>query len=207
MPRSAPLTLEIPLRAYFELCKPRVVLLLVFTAMVGMFMATPGMVPLDILILGNLGIALTASGAAAINHVLDRYIDAKMGRTHGRPLPAGQIAPRQAMAFALVLAALGIGILALGVNLLTAFLTFASLIGYAFIYTLYLKWATPQNIVIGGVAGAAPPVLGWTAVTGSLDPHALLLFLIIFVWTPPHFWALAIHRREEYAAAGVPMLP
>jgi heme o synthase len=194
-------------RDYLELCKPRVVALIVFTAVVGMFLATPGMVPWGPLVFGTLGIGLAASSAAAINHLLDRRIDAAMARTRHRPLPAGHLEPRRALVFALVLGALAMAVLGLLVNPLTALLTFSSLIGYAVIYTAFLKRATPQNIVIGGAAGAAPPVLGWTAVTGQVDPHALLLFLIIFVWTPPHFWALAIHRRDEYAKAEIPMLP
>jgi heme o synthase len=194
-------------RDYLELCKPRVVALIVFTAVVGMFLATPGMVPWGPLVFGTLGIGLAASSAAAINHLLDRRIDAAMARTRHRPLPAGHLEPRRALVFALVLGALAMAVLGLLVNPLTALLTFSSLIGYAVIYTAFLKRATPQNIVIGGAAGAAPPVLGWTAVTGQVDPHALLLFLIVFVWTPPHFWALAIHRRDEYAKAEIPMLP
>jgi protoheme IX farnesyltransferase len=198
---------SVPWREYLELCKPRVVMLLVFTAIVGMFLATPGMVPADILIFGAAGIGLTACAAAAINHVVDQRADAIMARTRHRPLPTGQVSAPQALVFAALLGTAGMALLAGLVNGLTAALTFCSLIGYAVVYTLYLKRATPQNIVIGGAAGAAPPVLGWTAVTGHLDPHALLLFLIIFVWTPPHFWSLAIHRREDYANAGIPMLP
>ncbi len=192
---------------YLELCKPRVVALIVFTAVVGMFLAVPGLPPLEALVAGTIGIALAAASAAAINHLLDRRIDAVMVRTRHRPLPSGHLSERQVLAFSLVLAALSMMLLTVLVNPLTAALTFASLIAYAVIYTVWLKRATPQNIVIGGAAGAAPPVLGWTAVTGSVDPHALLLFLIIFVWTPPHFWALAIHRREDYAAVDIPMLP
>jgi len=189
------------------LCKIKVVALIVFTAVVGMFLATPGAVPLDVLVFGTLGIGLMAASAAAINHLVDRRIDAEMARTRHRPLPTGHVNPRQCLAFAMAIGTLGMAMLYLFVNPLTAWLTLFALVGYAVIYTLYLKRATPQNIVIGGAAGAAPPVLGWTAVTGTLDPHALLLFLIIFVWTPPHFWALAIHRRNEYAAVDVPMLP
>ncbi len=200
-------TLREHLADYLELCKPKVVSLIVFTAIVGMFLATPGMVPLNVLFLGSLGIALAASSAAAINHVLDRRLDEKMTRTRNRPLPTGHVTRTGALLFAFVLASVSMTILVWRVNLLTAILTFVSLIGYAVVYTVYLKHATPQNIVIGGAAGAAPPVLGWTAVTGSVDAHALLLFLIIFVWTPPHFWSLAIHRRDDYARAGVPMLP
>ena len=194
-------------RDYAELCKPRVVGLIVFTAVIGMFLATPGAVPLAILIPATLGIALAAGSAAAINHVAEHRIDALMARTKNRPLPQGGLNRTQALTFALLIGALAMVLLVAFVNVLTAVLTFASLIGYAVVYTMYLKYATPQNIVIGGAAGAAPPVLGWTAVTGQVDPHALLLFLIIFAWTPPHFWALAIYRREEYAKAQIPMLP
>jgi len=196
-------------KSYLGLCKLRVVALIASTAMVGMFLATvpPGMVPLDVLVFGNLGIGMAASAAAAINHVLDAREDAKMTRTSGRPLPQGQINERNALLFAVVLGALSMVILVLLVNPLTAVLTFLSLVGYAVVYTMYLKRATSQNIVIGGAAGAAPPILGWTALTDRLDPHALLLFLIIFIWTPPHFWALAIHRRDEYAKVDIPMLP
>ncbi len=194
-------------RQYFELTKPRVVALIVFTAIVGMFLAVPGLPPLRESVLGFLGIWLAASSAAAINQLLDARIDARMARTSWRPIVVGQITPTRALIFALVLGALSMLILVLWVNVLTAALTFASLIGYAVIYTVFLKRATPQNIVIGGIAGAAPPALGWAAITGTLDPHALLLVLIIFVWTPPHFWALAIFRRDDYARAMVPMLP
>jgi protoheme IX farnesyltransferase len=194
-------------RDYYELGKPRVVLLIVFTAVVGMLLATPELPPWDAFVFGTLGIGLAASSAAAINHVLDRRFDAQMARTQNRPIPTGHQSGQRALTYALVLGALSMGILAVCVNVLTALLTFASLIGYAVIYTVWLKHATPQNIVIGGAAGAAPPVLGWAAVTATIDPHALLLFLIIFTWTPPHFWALAIARREEYARAGIPMLP
>lgn len=192
---------------YYELCKPRVVMLIVFTAIVGMFLATPGMVPLSTLIYATVGIGLAASSAAAINQIVDQRIDAGMRRTSKRPLPTGHLSNRQALSFALVLGVISMLILVYLVNPLTALLTLFSLIGYAVIYTMFLKRATPQNIVIGGAAGAAPPVLGWTAVTGTLDPNSLLLFLIIFTWTPPHFWALAIHRREEYAKVDIPMLP
>jgi protoheme IX farnesyltransferase len=194
-------------RDYFELTKPRVVALIVLTAVVGTLLAACGLPPLDALIFGNLGIALSAAAAAAINHVLDRRIDALMARTRKRPLPSGHLAPTQALAFALLLALTSMVILVAFVNVLTAALTFASLIVYAVVYTVWLKRATPQNIVIGGAAGAAPPVLGWVAVTNHIDPHALLLFLIIFAWTPPHFWALAIARRHDYAKADIPMLP
>ena len=195
------------LKQYWSLTKPRVVALIVFTAVIGMFLAVPGLPPLRASLLGTLGIWLAASSAAAINQILDSRIDAQMARTAWRPLVAGTLTPRQALVFALVLGALAMAVLLLWVNPLTALLTFASLIGYAVIYTVYLKRATPQNIVIGGIAGAAPPALGWVAVTGQLHPHALLLVLIIFVWTPPHFWALAIFRRDDYARAMVPMLP
>ncbi|KPK40646.1 MAG: protoheme IX farnesyltransferase [Gammaproteobacteria bacterium SG8_47] len=194
-------------RDYYELCKPRVVALIVFTAIVGMFLATPGMVPWSALVFGTIGIGLSAASAACINQLVEQQVDSIMLRTSRRPLPAGTLGPRQAIVFAAIIGVLGLGILVLLVNPLTAALTFASLIGYAVIYTLFLKRATPQNIVIGGAAGAAPPVLGWTAVTGQVDPHSLLLFLIIFAWTPPHFWALAIARREEYAKVDIPMLP
>ncbi len=194
-------------RDYFELTKPRVVSLIVFTAVVGMFLAVPGMPPWPALLWGTTGIALASASAAAINHVLDRRIDAEMARTRHRPLPQGTVSEAYALSFAFVLGAGSMLILALLVNPLTAILTFFSLIGYAIIYTIWLKRATPQNIVIGGAAGAAPPVLGWTSVTGEVHADALLLFLIIFVWTPPHFWALAIARRDEYARVGIPMLP
>jgi heme o synthase len=194
-------------RDYFEITKPRVVALIVLTAVVGTLLASRGLPPLDALIFGNLGIALSAASAAAINHILDRRIDARMARTRKRPLPSGHLAPAQALAFALLLGLISMVILVAFVNLLTAALTFASLIVYAVVYTVWLKRATPQNIVIGGAAGAAPPVLGWVAVTNHVDPQALLLFLIIFAWTPPHFWALAIARRHDYAKADIPMLP
>jgi protoheme IX farnesyltransferase len=194
-------------RDYLELCKPKVVALIVFTAIVGMLLAVPGLPPLDAVIFGTLGIGLASGSAAAINHVVDQKIDAIMGRTHNRPIPQGAMKSRDALIFALAIGAISMAILIMWVNVLTAALTFFSLIGYAVIYTMYLKRATPQNIVIGGAAGAAPPLLGWTAVTGSVDPGALLLFLIIFTWTPPHFWALAIHRADDYKKVGMPMLP
>lgn len=194
-------------RDYYELGKPRVVMLIMITAVAGMFLATPSFPPVNALIFGTLGIALAASAAAAVNHVLDQRFDEQMARTRNRPLPTGHVTQRQALSYAAVLAVLSMVMLWAGVNPLTAILTFCSLIGYAVVYTVWLKHATPQNIVIGGAAGAAPPVLGWSAVTNSVDPHALLLFLIIFTWTPPHFWALAIARRDEYAKAGIPMLP
>ena len=194
-------------RDYYELCKPGVVALMILTSVIGMFLAVPGMVPVDVLIWGNLGIALCAGSAATVNHLVDRHVDLKMARTFNRPVAKGRIAPHNAILFAAVLGGLGLAILLLLVNAVTAWLTLASLIGYAFIYTLFLKRATPQNIVIGGLAGAAPPLLGWTAVTGQIDGHGLLLVLIIFAWTPPHFWALAVHRKDEYAQAKIPMLP
>ena len=192
---------------YYALTKPGVVKLLVFTAIVGMLLAQPGMIPLNILLFASVGIGLASACGATLNHVLDQRLDAKMARTRHRPLPAGRIDERDAIAFALVLGLAGICILVLLVNPLTAALTFLSVVGYALVYTVYLKRATPQNIVIGGAAGAAPPVLGWTAVTNEISGYALLLFLIIFTWTPPHFWALAVARKDDYAHAGVPMLP
>jgi heme o synthase len=194
-------------RDYKELTKPNVVALMILTSIIGMFMAVPGMVPLQALVLGNLGIALVAGAAAAVNHLVDQRVDQHMARTRNRPMAKGRIGSLQAGVFAAVLGGLGMAILLLWVNALTAWLTLASLLGYAVVYTMFLKRATPQNIVIGGLAGAAPPLLGWTAVTGQVDGHALLLALIIFAWTPPHFWALAIHRKEEYAAVDIPMLP
>ncbi len=194
-------------RDYKELTKPNVVALMILTSIIGMFMAVPGMVPLDILVLGNLGIAMVAGAAAAVNHLVDQRVDQNMARTRNRPLAQGRISTLQATLFALVLGGVGLAILLIWINPVTAWLTLASLVGYAFVYTMFLKRATPQNIVIGGLAGAAPPLLGWTAVTGQVDGHALLLALIIFAWTPPHFWALAIHRKEEYAAVDIPMLP
>jgi protoheme IX farnesyltransferase len=194
-------------RDFYELGKPRVVLLIVFTAVVGMFLAAPGWPSLSALVFGTLGIGLAASSAAAINHVLDRRFDEQMARTQARPIPTGHVTARGALTYAIVLGSISMLLLIVCVNVLTAALTFCSLIGYAIVYTVWLKHATPQNIVIGGAAGAAPPVLGWTAVTGDVHAHALLLFLIIFTWTPPHFWALAIARREEYSRAGIPMLP
>ena len=194
-------------RDYFELTKPKVVTLITFTAMVGMFLSTRSVVPWEILIFGSLGIALVAGAAAAINHLVDQRIDTIMARTQRRPLPRGQLDSRQVLIFASCIGAVGMAMLFAFTNVLCALLTFASLIGYAVVYTMYLKRATPQNIVIGGAAGAAPPLLGWVAVTGQVDPGALLLFLIIFAWTPPHFWALAIHRCADYAEAEVPMLP
>ncbi len=194
-------------RRYYELTKPRIVALITFTAIVGTLLASPGWPPFRALAWGTLGIALASGCAAAINHVLDRRFDEQMARTRSRPLPTHQLTERKALIFAAVLGVTAMTVLAFLVNLLTAALTFAGLIGYAVIYTAWLKHATSQNIVIGGAAGAVPPVLGWAAVTNHVDPNALLLFLIIFVWTPPHFWALAIARKDEYARAGIPMLP
>nr|WP_199740785.1 heme o synthase [Legionella septentrionalis] len=194
-------------RDYLELCKPRVVALMLLTVVVGMYLATPGWVPVATLISALLGIGLCAGSAAAINHLVDKRIDAMMARTKKRPIAHGRISVKEAFLFACVLGVGGLVILILFVNRLTAVLTFVSLIGYAGVYTGYLKRATPQNIVIGGLAGAAPPLLGWTAVTNQLDPQALLLVLIIFTWTPPHFWALAIYRFEDYRHAEIPMLP
>ena len=192
---------------YLELCKPRVVALMLLTSVIGMLLATPDMVPWKIMLLGNLGIALCAGSAAAINHIVDRHIDQKMHRTARRPIAKGRVKPQQALLFAIVIGAIGMAILLVFINSVTAWLTLASLLGYALMYTLFLKRATPQNIVIGGVAGAAPPLLGWTAVTGEIHAYGLLLVLIIFAWTPPHFWALAVHRKDEYASADIPMLP
>lgn len=194
-------------RDYLTLTKPRVVAVMVLTSMVGMLLARPVLPSIELFILANLGIGLSASGAAAINHVVDRHIDAIMGRTKHRPVSDGTVSPLNALLFASIIGSTGLTILVIWANLLTALLTFASIIGYAVIYTLYLKRATPQNIVIGGIAGAAPPLLGWVAVTGSVDPNSLLLVAVIFAWTPPHFWALCIARKSEYAEAGVPMLP
>ena len=205
--RSESLANPLDWRDYYELTKPRVVLLIVFTAIVGMFLAVPGLPALVPLIVGSLGIGLAASSAAVINHVLDARIDINMSRTRARPLPQGRVSEGQAFMFAFVLCVASMLMLWLLVNPLTAILTFISLIGYAVVYTAYLKRATSQNIVIGGAAGAAPPILGWTAVTGEITSGALLLFLIVFVWTPPHFWALAIAKKDDYARVGIPMLP
>ena len=194
-------------RDYLELTKPRVVVMMLLTSLVGMFLATRAGVPWTVLVFGNLGIGLCAGGAAAVNHVVDRRIDAVMARTHKRPLAEGRVSPLAALSFALLLSVSGLALLLAFTNALAAWLTLASLLGYAIIYTGFLKRATPQNIVIGGLAGAAPPLLGWGAVTGQVTAEPLLLALIIFAWTPPHFWALAIHRKEEYAKAQIPMLP
>jgi len=192
---------------YYELTKPRVVILIVFCGIVGMFLATPSIPSLSILVFGTLGIGLSASSAAVINHVLDVKIDMKMSRTKTRPLPQGRLSEKKALIFSTILCIASMTILIIFINTLTAILTFFSLVGYAIIYTVFLKRATPQNIVIGGAAGAAPPVLGWTAVTGEIHSNALILFLIIFLWTPPHFWALAIAKKEDYENANIPMLP
>ncbi|CAI8298791.1 MAG: Protoheme IX farnesyltransferase [Gammaproteobacteria bacterium] len=194
-------------RDYLTLTKPRVVAVLVLTSMVGMLLARPVLPSVELFILANLGIGLAASAAAAVNHVVDRRIDALMSRTKHRPVSEGKVSPTNALLFAFALGVTGLGILVIVANPLTALLTFASIIGYAVIYTLYLKRATPQNIVIGGLAGAAPPLLGWVAVTNTIDPYALLLVAIIFAWTPPHFWALCIAKKDDYATADVPMLP
>ena len=202
---------EIALRAtwhdYLEMCKPRVVVLMLLCAVVGMFLATPRAVPLDLVLYASLGIALVAGSAAVVNHVADQHIDAKMARTESRPVATGRVTNSQAMIFSAITGVLGIALLWFLVNPLTAWLNLGSWVGYGLIYTLYLKRATSQNIVIGGLFGAAPPLFGWTAVTNSIDPGGLLLVLIIFAWTPPHFWALALERKDEYADVGMPMLP
>src|SRR6056300_1482658 len=195
------------IKNYYELCKPNVVLMMLITALVGSLLASKTLAPLSLIALAMIGIGLCASSAAAINQIIDRKVDANMNRTENRPIPLGEVSPLNAPIFPLVLGSFGVLILVLYVNALTAMLTLASLIGYAFIYTVYLKRATPQNIVIGGLAGAAPPLLGWTSITNSIDAYALLLVLIIFIWTPPHFWALAIYRKDEYAKESIPMLP
>lgn len=192
---------------FLALCKPRVTLLIVFTAMIGMFLATPSMVPLNILLAATIGIGMASGAAAAFNCLVEQAIDAKMARTRGRPLPTGQVTSKQTFIFATIMACIGLGILYVFVNPLTMWLTLATFVGYAIIYTIFLKPATPLNIVIGGLSGAMPPALGWAAVTGSVSPEAWILVLIIFAWTPPHFWALALYRREEYAKSGLPMLP
>lgn len=194
-------------RDYLEMCKPRVVLLMLLCVLVGMFLATPGAVAWDILVFGNLGVALVAGSAAALNHLLDATIDARMARTHNRPVAQGRVSNLQGAIFIGITGISGVAILALLVNPLTAWLNIASWIGYGVIYSVYLKRATPQNIVIGGLFGAAPPLFGWTAVTGTIEPGGILLVLIIFAWTPPHFWALAIDRIEDYRKVDVPMLP
>ena len=194
-------------REFLALTKPRVVSLVVFTAVIGMFLATPGLPPLSAVLFGTIGIALVAGAAAAINCLVEQKIDALMMRTRRRPLPSGDLTSLQALVFAALIGGMGLGLLHHGVNPLTMWLTLATFVGYAVIYTVLLKPATPQNIVIGGASGAMPPVLGWAAVTGDVAPEALLLFLIIFVWTPPHFWALSLYRARDYAKAGLPMLP
>jgi len=194
-------------RDYYEITKPRVVALLVLTALVGMCLSVPGAIPWQILIPAMLGIGFLSSAAAAINHIVDERIDSIMGRTYNRPVATGRIDPKDATIFAMMLAVTGFAVLYSFVNPLTAWLTFAGLVGYSFIYTMYLKRATPQNITIGGLAGAIPPLLGWTAMTNEIHANALLLVLLIFTWTPPHFWALAIHRKEDYAKVNIPMLP
>src|SRR5210317_1710746 len=195
------------IKNYYELCKPNVVLMMLITALVGSLLASKTLAPLSLIAFAMLGIGLCASSAAAINQIIDRKADANMNRTENRPIPQGEVSPVNASIFAFILGSLGATILVIYVNTLTALLTLASLIGYAFVYTVYLKRATPQNIVIGGLAGAAPPLLGWAAISNTVDPYALLLVLIIFVWTPPHFWALAIYRKDEYAKESIPMLP
>src|SRR5450631_3752142 len=195
------------LRQFLSLTKPRVLSLIVFTAVIGMFLAVPGLPPLKPMLFGTLGIALVAAAAAAINCLVEQRIDAKMARTRARPLPRGEISTQQTLTFASVIGGVGLGLLYAQVNALTMWLTLATFVGYAVIYTVLLKPATPQNIVIGGASGAMPPVLGWAAIADDVAPEALLLFLIIFVWTPPHFWSLALYRAQEYAKAGLPMLP
>ena len=202
-----PTAARVPWRSYLEPTKPRVVALMVFTVIVGMLLASRAPLPWRVMLFGSLGIALVAASAAAINHLVDQRIDGLMARTRGRPLPRGVLGSAQVGAFAAILGLVGMSLLLIHTNNLCAVLTLASLLGYAVLYSLYLKRRTPQNIVIGGAAGAAPPLLGWVAVSGQVDPGALALFLIILVWTPPHFWALAIHRRGDYARAEIPMLP
>jgi len=192
---------------FLALCKPRVTMLIVFTAMIGMFLATPDMVPLNILLAATVGIGMASGAAAAFNCLVEQAIDAKMARTRGRPLPTGQVTSKQTFIFASIMAIIGLSILYVYVNPLTMWLTLATFVGYAIIYTVFLKPATPLNIVIGGLSGAMPPALGWAAVTGTVSPEAWIMVLIIFAWTPPHFWALALYRRDEYAKSGLPMLP
>lgn len=199
--------LRISFMSFFALCKPRVSALIVFTAMIGMFLASPGLPPLDILLAATLGIAMSSGAAAAFNCMIEQKIDAKMARTRARPLPTGQVSTIETLVFATLLAIAGLALLYVAVNPLTMWLTFATFLGYAVIYTVFLKPATPLNIVIGGASGAMPPILGWAAVTGVVSPESLILFLIIFAWTPPHFWALALYRRDDYAKVGIPMLP
>lgn len=192
---------------FFPLCKPRVSAMIVFTAVIGMFLATPGMVPLDILIASTIGIFMASGAAAAFNCLIEQEIDARMMRTAGRPLPSGRVSPMETIFFASIIGLTGLAILYVFVNPLTMWLTFATFLGYAVIYTIFLKPATPLNIVIGGASGAMPPILGWAAVNNMVSPESLILFLIIFAWTPPHFWALALYRRDDYAKSGLPMLP
>jgi protoheme IX farnesyltransferase len=200
-------SLSISLKNFFSLCKPRVTSLIVFTAIIGMMMATPGMVPLDLLLATTVGVAFASGAAAAFNCLIEHRIDAIMARTRGRAIPTGQVSSKETMLFATVLGGTGLAILYFFVNPLTMWLTFATFVGYAVIYTVFLKPATPMNIVIGGASGAMPPILGWAAVTNTVSPESLIMFLIIFAWTPPHFWSLALYRREEYAKVGMPMLP
>jgi heme o synthase len=198
---------KMSLRNFYALCKPRVTALIVFTAIIGMFMATPGMVSLQILLAATVGIAFASGAAAAFNCLIEHKIDAMMARTRARPIPTGQLSQMETLLFASVLGGLGLSILYYWVNPLTMWLTLGTFVGYAVIYTVFLKPATPMNIVIGGASGAMPPILGWAAVNNTVSPEALVMFLIIFAWTPPHFWALALYRREEYAKVGMPMLP
>lgn len=195
------------MRSFYALCKPRVTALIVFTAIIGMLMATPGMVPLSILLTATVGIAFASGAAAAFNCLIEHKIDAMMARTRARPLPTGQLSQMETLLFASVLGGIGLSILYYWVNPLTMWLTLGTFVGYAVIYTVFLKPATPMNIVIGGASGAMPPILGWAAVNNTVSPESLVMFLIIFAWTPPHFWALALYRREEYAKVGMPMLP
>ncbi|MBF4992075.1 protoheme IX farnesyltransferase [Methylophilus sp. QUAN] len=195
------------MRSFYALCKPRVTALIVFTAIIGMLMATPGMVPLSVLLAATVGIAFASGAAAAFNCLIEHKIDAMMARTRARPLPTGQLSQMETLLFASVLGGIGLSILYYWVNPLTMWLTLGTFVGYAVIYTVFLKPATPMNIVIGGASGAMPPILGWAAVNNTVSPESLVMFLIIFAWTPPHFWALALYRREEYAKVGMPMLP
>jgi protoheme IX farnesyltransferase len=200
-------TISLSLKSFYSLCKPRVTSLIVFTAIIGMLLATPGMVPMQLLIATTIGIAFSSGAAAAFNCLIEHKIDAVMARTRARALPTGQVTSNQTVLFASLLGGTGMAILYYFVNPLTMWLTFATFVGYAVIYTVFLKPATPMNIVIGGASGAMPPILGWAAVTNTVSPESLIMFLIIFAWTPPHFWALALYRREEYAKVGMPMLP
>jgi heme o synthase len=202
-----PRTKSLNLKGFFSLCKPKVTAMIVFTAIIGMLLATPGMVSIPLLLLTSVGIGFSSGAAAAFNCLIEHRIDADMARTRGRAIPTGQVSSKQTMLFATLLGGTGMAILYFFVNPLTMWLTFATFVGYAVIYTVYLKPATPMNIVIGGASGAMPPILGWAAVTNTISPESLIMFLIIFSWTPPHFWALALYRREEYAKVGMPMLP